>query len=278
MIRPQSSATTFAQLTAAAMGIDPSLVEVRQPDTAMTPGDGTGTFASRTAVAGGGAIQAGVEELVRRLLEAASSRLEASTADLELRDGHVGVKGSPGRQLSLAELAREDPERYRVEAEFDPPAPAYPYATHACVVEVDLGTGDVALLRYVVAEDCGRIINPLIVEGQAHGAVAQGIGGALYESIVYDEAGQLVTGSLIDYLVPTAMELVGLELSHLQIPAPLSPNGAKGVGEGGTLAPGPAIANAVSDALGVELNELPLTPERVRAAISKSPYLGDFRM
>jgi carbon-monoxide dehydrogenase large subunit len=133
-------------------------------------------------------------------------------------------------------------------------------------VEVDPETGEVAIERYVVAEDCGRLINPLVVEGQAHGAVAQGIGGTLYEAMVYDAQGQPVTGSLMDYLVPTAAELPRIELEHLEIPAPEAPNGAKGVGEGGTLAPPGALANAVADALGVEMNELPLTPERVRAA------------
>jgi carbon-monoxide dehydrogenase large subunit len=273
----QGLATTFAQLTAAALGIDPAEVRVRQPDTAAGPGEGTGTFASRTAVTGGGAIRTGADELIRRLFEDACDRLEVGVQDLELRAGHVGVKGSPGRQLSFAELARSAPERYRVEGAFDPASTAYPYATHACVVEVDTETGAVALLRYAVAEDCGRIINPLVVDGQAHGAVAQGIGGALYESVVYDEAGQLVTGSLMDYLVPTATELVSLQLAHLEIPAPGSPNGAKGVGEGGTLAPGPAIANGVSDALGVEFNELPVTPERVRDAVVASPFRSHFK-
>ena len=273
----QGLATTFAQLTAASLGLDASSIRVRQPDTAAGPGEGTGTFASRTAVTGGGAIRAGGEELIRRLFEAASERLEVAVEDLELRSGHVGVKGSPGRQLGFGELSRDDPERYRVEGVFDPDSTTYPYATHACVVEVDPETGAVALLRYAVAEDCGRIINPMVVEGQAHGAVAQGVGGALYESVVYDEEGQLVTGSLMDYLVPGATELVGLQLAHLEIPAPESPNGAKGVGEGGTLAPGPAIANAVSDALGVEFNELPLTPERVREAVHASPFRSSFK-
>jgi carbon-monoxide dehydrogenase large subunit len=262
----QGLATTFAQLTAEALGLDPASVRVRQPDTAAGPGDGTGTFASRSAVTGGGAIKVGADELIRRLLEDASERLEASPDDLELRQGHVGVRGSPGQQLGFGELASADPDRYRVEGAFDPTSSTYPYATHACVVEVDPLTGSVEILRYVVAEDCGRIINAAVVEGQAHGAVAQGVGGALYESIVYDGEGQLLTASLMDYLVPTAAELVNLELQHLEIPAPGTPNGAKGVGEGGTLAPGAVLANAVSDALGVELNELPLTPERVREA------------
>jgi aerobic carbon-monoxide dehydrogenase large subunit len=272
----QGVATTFAQLAADALGLEPASVVVRQPDTAEAPGEGTGSFASRSAVTGGGAIRSGAEELVRRLLEDASEQLEVAVEDLELRNGHVGVKGSPRHQLGFAELAAAQPdrERYRVEGAYDPPTPTYPYATHVCVVEVDPGTGGVTILRWVVAEDCGRVINPLVVEGQTHGAVAQGIGGALYESVVYDAEGQLLTASLMDYLVPGATELVSLELEHLEIPAPEAPNGAKGVGEGGTLAPGAALANAVSDALGVELNELPLTPERVRAAAADSPFRG----
>jgi carbon-monoxide dehydrogenase large subunit len=134
------------------------------------------------------------------------------------------------------------------------------------VVEVDPETGRVDLRRYVIAEDCGRLINPMIVEGQTHGATAQGIGGTLYEAIAYDEDGNLVNASLMDYLVPTAAEMPNLQVTHLETPSPHSPNGVKGAGEGGTLAPPGAIANAVSNALGTELNELPLTPERVRAA------------
>jgi carbon-monoxide dehydrogenase large subunit len=149
---------------------------------------------------------------------------------------------------------------------FDPERTVYPYATHIVAVEVDPDTGHVELLRYVVAEDCGTVINPQIVEGQAHGAIAQGIGGALFEALVYDAGGQLLTTSLMDYLMPTAMELPLVEIDHLEIPSPDSANGAKGVGEGGTLAPTAAIANAVGDALGVEFNTLPLTPERVREA------------
>ncbi|MDQ6817469.1 MAG: xanthine dehydrogenase family protein molybdopterin-binding subunit [Actinomycetota bacterium] len=267
----QGLATTFAQLTAAALRIEPESVDVRQPDTGAGREEGTGTFASRTAISGGGAIAAAASELVRRLFEDASERLEVAVDDLELREASVGVKGSPGQEVSFAQLAAGRPERFHVRGSFDPPAPAYPYATHACVVEVDGATGGVRVLRYVVVEDCGRIINPLVVEGQAHGAVAQGIGGALYEAVVYDADGQLLTASLMDYLIPTACDLIALELHHLEIPAPGSANGAKGVGEGGTLAPGAAIANAVADALGVEVNELPLSPERVRGLASDSP-------
>jgi carbon-monoxide dehydrogenase large subunit len=267
----QGLATTFAQMTAEALGVEPQAVHVSQPDTAAGPGEGTGTFASRTAVLGAGAIEVCAKQLIERLMQDASDRLEASIDDLELRQGHVGVRGSPSRQVGFGELATGHSARYSVEGAFDPGSTTYPYATHACVVEVDRATGNVKILRYVVAEDCGRVINPMIVEGQAHGAVAQGIGGALYESLIYDESGQLVNASFMDYLLPTASELVNLQLEHLEIPAPGSPNGAKGVGEGGTLAPGAALANAVSDALGVELNELPLTPERVREAAAAGP-------
>jgi carbon-monoxide dehydrogenase large subunit len=258
--------TTFAQMTAAALGTEPDAIRVERSDTAAGPGGGTGTFASRSAVAGGGAIAIAGRELRERLLADAAERLEVSPGDLEISGRRVAVKGSPSRGVDLAELAALSPERTRAEASFDPPLPTYPYASHACIVEVDAETGAVQLLSYVVAEDCGTIVNPLIVEGQAHGAVAQGIGGTLYEAIVYDEAGQMTTASLMDYLVPTAMELPYVELDHLEIPAPDSQDGVKGVGEGGTLAPPGAIANAVSNALGVELNELPLTPERVRTA------------
>jgi aerobic carbon-monoxide dehydrogenase large subunit len=273
----QGVATTFAQMTAAGLGIDVTDVVVARSDTGAGEGDGTGTFASRSAVSGGGAVAAAAADLRGRLLEAAAEHLEASLDDLELVDGSVSVRGSPSRGVSVAELAGEDKERFSVSAGYDPEKTVYPYATHIVAVEVDPDTGHVALLRYVVAEDCGTVINPQIVEGQAHGAIAQGIGGALHEALVYDASGQLLTTSLMDYLVPTAMELPAVEIDHLEIPSPDSPNGAKGVGEGGTLAPTAAIANAVSDALGVECNELPLTPERVRAAAASAANEGNTR-
>jgi aerobic carbon-monoxide dehydrogenase large subunit len=274
----QGVATTFAQLTAAALGVKTETVTVARPDTQAGPGGGTGTFASRSAVSGGGAVAAAAGELRERLLEAAADHLEAAQQDLELVDGRVSVRGSPSRGVGVAELAAEaDLERLRVSALFDPQRTVYPYATHVCTIEVQPDTGEVTLLRYVVAEDCGTIINPQIVDGQAHGAIAQGIGGALHESLIYDAEGQLVTASLMDYLVPTAMELPAVELQHLEIPSPDSPNGAKGVGEGGTLGPPAAIANAVSDALGVEMNVLPLTPELIRAAAGVGNTLAGAR-
>jgi carbon-monoxide dehydrogenase large subunit len=265
----QGVATTFAQVTAAALGVDVEDVRVLRSDTAAGAGEGTGTFASRSAVSGGGAVIAAADDLRARLLDAAADRLEAAVADLELVAGRISVRGSRRRGISLAELADSDGAPLAASATFDPPLTVYPYATHACVVEVDRETAAIVIRRYVVAEDCGTVINPVIVEGQAHGAVAQGIGGALHEELVYDESGQLITASLMDYLVPTAAELPALEIDHLEIPSPDSANGAKGVGEGGTLGPPAAIANAVSNALGVEVNELPLTPDLVTKALAE---------
>jgi aerobic carbon-monoxide dehydrogenase large subunit len=264
----QGSETTFAQLVADELGVDAERVTIARPDTSVGKLHGTGTFASRSAVSGAGAILEAGAEVRRRLLEDAGAHLEIDPADLEIERGEVRVVGSPAHSVSFGELVAQsqDPDRYRVSAQYDPPALAYPYATHVCVVEVDAGTGHIAILRYVIVEDCGTVINPLIVEGQVHGATAQGIGGALFEELVYGEDGQLLTASLMDYLVPTASELPVFEVDHLAIPSPDSPTGAKGVGEGGTLGPPGALANAVGDALGHEFNELPLRPEPVAAA------------
>jgi carbon-monoxide dehydrogenase large subunit len=263
----QGVTTTFTQLVAAALGLPLDQVRVARSDTAVGDLTGTGTFASRSAVSGGGALAAAAAEIRARLLDDAAEKLEAATGDLELADGVVRVAGSPEAAITVAELARTaDPDRYRWSAHYDPPAVAYPYATHACVVEVDPGTGGAHVRRYVVAEDCGRVINPAIVEGQIHGATAQGIAEALHEEIAYDEQGQLLTASLMDYLLPTAGETPRLEILHLETPSPTSPGGAKGIGEGGTIGAPAAIANAVCDALGVELNELPLKPEQIQAA------------
>jgi aerobic carbon-monoxide dehydrogenase large subunit len=263
----QGLSTTFAQLVAEALGLRVEDVEVARPDTTVGGLEGTGSLASRSAIAGGGAIQGACAVVRGRLLEDAAARLEVATADLEVVESAVRVVGAPDRAVRVAELAEAAPDgRYQAGELFDPPEICYPYATHACVVEVDAETGRVELLRYVIVEDCGTVINPLIVEGQTHGATAQGIAGTLYEEVAYDEDGNLVNASLMDYLVPTAAEMPDFEVRHLETPSPDSPNGVKGAGEGGTLAPPGAIANAVSNALGVELNELPLTPERVRAA------------
>jgi carbon-monoxide dehydrogenase large subunit len=263
----QGVATTFAQITADRLGVPVDHVVVEAVDTAVGDLDGTGAFASRSAISGGGAVVESATTVRRRLLDDASLLLEAPPEELVIDGEAVRVQGSAVRRVPISRLIDEaEPGRYRVSSTFDPPAVAYPYATHACVVRVDPETGSVAIVRYVVVEDCGTLINPAIVDGQVHGATAQGIGGTLFEALAYDAEGQLQTGSLLDYLIPTAAEMPDLEVSHLETPAPDAPNGAKGVGEGGTLAPPGAVTNAVADALGVELNELPLTPERITAA------------
>jgi aerobic carbon-monoxide dehydrogenase large subunit len=262
----QGTATTMAQLAAAALGVEPERITVEHSDTGAAELAGTGTFASRSAVSAGGAVSAAGATIRERLMDDAGERLEASQADLEIADGAVRVVGSPGASVPVPELVAAAPERYRFSALFDPPQTVYPYATHACVVVVDDETGAVEVVRYVIAEDCGRIINPMIVEGQVHGAVAQGLGGALYEAHDYDQEGQLRTASLLDYVIPGATEIPQLELVHLELPTPVTESGIKGVGEGGTIAPAAAIANAVGDALGVEFNSFPVRPDQVAAA------------
>ena len=262
----QGLTTTFAQLVAETIGLEFVAVSVEAPDSSVGQLHGTGTYASRSAIAGGGAIKGAASKLRERLLEDGAARLEVGARDLEVAGGAVRVVGAPERGVPIGELVGANAERFRLSEHYDPPAVSYPYATHACRLEVDPETGGIEFDSYVIVEDCGTLINPLIVEGQTHGATAQGVGGAVYESIAYDDAGQLQNASLMDYLVPTASDVPELRVTHLEIPAPDTAYGAKGVGEGGTLGPPAAIANAVSDALDVEMNELLLSPERVRLA------------
>ena len=262
----QGTDTTLSQVAAQALGLDASMVRLEHSDTAAAELRGTGTFASRSAVSTGGAVTDACRQIRDRLMGDASERLEAAPGDLVISGKSVQVKGSPGSAVDISDLVEATPERYRLSATHDPEQPVYPYATHACLVGIDDETGEVEIERYVIVEDCGTIINPTIVEGQVHGAAAQGIGGVLYEEHDYDEDGQLRTASLLDYLVPTATEIPEIELAHLEIPSPSTSTGVKGVGEGGTIAPAPAIANAIGDALGVEFNHFPITPEQIRAA------------
>jgi carbon-monoxide dehydrogenase large subunit len=193
--------------------------------------------------------------------------MEIAVDDVEVVDGRVRVIGSPGNAVEVGEVvARAPAGRYALTRRFDPPQVVYPYGVHTCIVEVDPASGRVRLDRYIVAEDCGRVINPLVADGQVRGAVAQGLAGALFESFVYDGEGQPMTTSLMDYLVPTAGEFIPVELHHLAVPVPDSPTGAKGVGESGTLAPGAAVANAVANALGAECNSLPVGLDWARDA------------
>ncbi len=262
----QGVATTFAQVVAEHLGVPFETVRTQLVDTAESP-PGSGSFASRSAISAGGALISVSTQLRERILATAAGVLEANPRDVTIEDGRVGVRGSPAASLSLAEVAAAaEPGHLDIGEPYDPPETAYPYATHACVVEVDDDTGDVRIVRYVVAEDCGPEINPIVVDGQVHGATAQGIGGALYEALRYGDDGQAVTASFMDYLVPTACEMPAMTVRHLETPAPDVRGGVKGVGEGGTLAPPGALANAVSDALGTEINELPIQPGLVLGA------------
>ena len=283
----QGHATTTAQLVADQLGVALEAVTVRQPDTDTAPG-GTGTFASRGAIAQSGAAGAAAGTVRRKLLAIAGDLLEASPADLLLREGRVSVRGMPDRGVSVAEVARRasvpdglppgmEPGLAATQS-FDPPGPTFSGAVHVAGVEVDPDTGRVTVREYTVVEDCGPVINPMIVEGQIHGAVAQGIGEALSERLVYDESGQLATGTLMDYALPVAGGLPCFTIGHLETPSPLTPGGYKGMGEGGTIGAPAAIANGVADAmkpLGVAITALPILPAVLRGDRERSrrqPY------
>ncbi len=286
----QGHQTTLAQIAADQLGINPDRITVRQGDTESTP-YGWGTFASRSAVIGGGATKKAAVMLAERVKEVASHLLEAAPGDLSIEDGKVFVNGSPDRFVSVAKVARAVhvephllPEgelgTLDATAGFDPPG-TFSNATHGAVVEIDPETGAVRIDRYVVVEDCGVVINPMIVEGQVRGGVAQGIASALYEQLIYNDEGQLVTSTLMDYLIPTTMEIPPIEIFHLETPCEFSETGAKGMGEGGTIGAPGAIANAVADALshlGIEVDRLPITPDRLRAAIKESRAHGGVRL
>ena len=271
----QGLETTMAQVAAAELGLPLDAVRVIFGDTEATP-FGLGAFASRQAVIGGGAVARAARALREKVVAIAAHLLEAAAADLEVADGRIAVRGMPARGLSMLEVARvAHLETHRLPPEtepgleatrfYDPIRGTFAAGAQAAVVEVDVATGRVEIRRYVCVEDTGRVINPLIVEGQVQGAIAQGIGGALLEHLVFDEAGQLLTGTLMEYALPTAADVPAFELAHVEVPAE-NLLGVRGVGEGGTLGPPAVLANAVADALaplGVEVNELPITPGRL---------------
>jgi carbon-monoxide dehydrogenase large subunit len=271
----QGLETTMAQVAAAELGLPLEAVRVILGDTDATP-FGLGAFASRQAVIGGGAVARAGRALREKITAIAAHLLEAAAADLEVADGRIAVRGMPARGLSMQDVARvAHLETHRLPPEtepgleatrfYDPIRGTFAAGTQAAVVEVDGATGRLQIRRYVCVEDTGRVINPLIVEGQVQGAIAQGIGGALLEHLVYDEAGQLLTGTLMEYALPTAADVPAFELAHVEVPAE-NLLGVRGVGEGGTLGPSAVLANAVADALaplGVEVNELPITPARL---------------
>jgi len=271
----QGLETTMAQLAAGELGVPVERVRVVLGDTDATP-FGLGAFASRQAIIGGGAAIRAARAVRDKALRIAAHVLEAAVEDMEVADGWALVKGAPGRALGMAEIARiAHLETHRLPPDvepgldatrfYDPIRGTFAAGAQAAIVEVEPETGTIAIRRWVCVEDTGRIINPLIVEGQVHGAIAQGIGGALAEHLVYDGAGQLLTGTFMEYAVPTATVIPLFETEHVEERA-ANLAGVRGVGEGGTLGPAAVLANAVADALaplGVEPDELPLSPARM---------------
>jgi carbon-monoxide dehydrogenase large subunit len=275
----QGEETTFAQIVADELGVDVRDVEVLHGDTDNTP-MGWGTYGSRTTAVGGGAVALGVRKIKEKAKIIAAHLLEAAVEDLEFQDGKFFVRGSPDRAKTIQDVALMANTAWNMpqgvepgleaSAFYDPANFVYPFGTHIAVVEVSAETGQVELKRYIAVDDCGPRINPMIVEGQVHGGVIQGIGPALWEAAVYDENGQLLTGSLMDYPVPKAHLFPPIETDHTETPSPHNPMGVKGVGETGTIASTVTVYNAVMDALkpfGVRGLDMPLTPEKIWQAI-----------
>jgi carbon-monoxide dehydrogenase large subunit len=276
----QGEETTFAQIVADEIGLSPEDVKVVHGDTDVTP-MGWGTYGSRTTAVGGAALAVAVRKIKDKAKLLASHLLEAAVEDIEFDRGRFFVKGAPDKAKSIQELALMAnvawnlPQGMEAGLEassfYDPPNFVYPFGAHVAVVEVDPKTGQVALKRYVAVDDCGPQINPMIVEGQVHGGVVQGIGQALWEEAVYDGTGQLLTGSLADYAIPRADVLPDIEVLSTVTPSPHHPLGVKGIGEAGTIASTCTVYNAVIDALepfGVRAIRMPMTPERVWRAIN----------
>jgi carbon-monoxide dehydrogenase large subunit len=277
----QGMETIFAQIAADAWAVAPEDVIVSLADTAAID-MGFGTIASRSTVTVSAALHYASERLRAKVLAIGANLLECAPADLELRHGGVGIVGVPGKDLPLARIAQASrpgwdhgrPQGVDAGLDetfyFEPSTVTWTSAVHAAIVAVDIETGHVTIERYAVAHDCGVVVNPMLVEGQIVGGAVQGLGGALLEEFAYDADGQLLTGSLADYMLPTASDVPAMRLVHFQSPSPLNPLGVKGVGEGGAISPPVVIANAVSDALSgfkAEFNRTPVRPDHIVAAV-----------
>jgi carbon-monoxide dehydrogenase large subunit len=279
----QGHETSFAQIAADALGIPLTWVSVVGGDTAAIP-FGVGTFASRSAVNAGTSIHQASEKVREKIVAAAAALLEAAPGDIEIADGMLSVRGAPASAVPLRRVIQAAWPTFAKPGVAHPdfeatvyahqPTVTYTSAVHVAVVDVDADTGGVKLLRYVVSHDCGHLINPVVVEGQIHGGVAQGVGGGMTEEMVYDDQGQLLSGSLMDYAIPKAADLPPIETVHLEFPSPRNPLGIKGIGEGGAISPPAAIANAVEDALssfGARVTRTPLLPAVVRGLVARRP-------
>lgn len=275
----QGHETAWSMIVADRLGIDPDDVEVLHSDTAVSP-TGMDTYGSRSLAVGGTAIYMATERVLDKARAIAAHRLEASPDDLEYADGAFRVRGTPASSVAFGEIAfaaftaHDLPDgmepNLEAHATYDPPNFTFPNGTHIAVVEVDTETGAVEVIDYAAVDDCGRQVNPLIVEGQVHGGILQGAAQALYEDAVYTDDGQLATASLVDYLVPSAAEAPRYRLDSHVSPSPTNPMGVKGIGEAGTIAATPAVINAIVDALrplGVTDVEMPASPQTVWRAI-----------
>jgi carbon-monoxide dehydrogenase large subunit len=278
----QGHETGFAQIVADKLGIDPQQVEVIHGDTQTGP-FGLDTYGSRSLAVGGEAAARAANKVAAKAKAIVAHQLEAAPEDIELKDGKFSVRGSPDKGLTLAEVAgaayttMDMPEGMEPgldeQAFYDPENFVFPFGAHACVVDVDVETGKVNVVRWVAVDDCGPAINPMLIDGQVHGGIVHGIGQALYERVHYDDSGQLVTGTFVDYALATAAELPSFETDRTETRSPVNSLGVKGVGEAGTIAATPAVTNAVLDALrplGVNFINMPLTPMRVWEAIQEA--------
>lgn len=278
----QGAGTGLAQIVAEILGVDMDRIAVVHGDTDLVP-HGFGTGGSRSLVVGGSAVHLAATRVREKMVRIAAHLLEASPQDIVLEGEKAYVAGSPDQAVSFQEIVQaaydgEDlPEGMepglQATAGFTPAGETYPFGAHLCVVEVDPEAGEVEILRYVAVDDCGRVINPLLVQGQLHGGIAQAIGEALYEGVVYNEAGSLATGTLAEYAVPKAIHLPAFTLDRTETPTQLNPLGAKGIGEAGTIGATPAVVNAVIDALtpfGIRHLDVPLWPEKIWRAIHRN--------
>jgi carbon-monoxide dehydrogenase large subunit len=275
----QGQETTFAQICADELGVPIDQITVVHGDTDRVQ-YGIGTFGSRGTAVGGAAMKLAIDTIQAKAIKIAAHQWEANPDDLEYKDGKIGIKGDPSKTMTTAEagflafmgdkLPPDMEPGLDATRRFEPPNFVFPFGTHVCVVEIDADSGQVKIVRYLAVDDCGRLLNPMIVEGQVHGGIAQGLAQALFEEVVYSDDGQLLTGTLMDYAVPHAEQVPHYELGHTVTGTTVNPLGIKGVGEAGTIGSTPAIANAIMDALqpfGVVHIDMPLKPEKIWAAM-----------
>ena len=277
----QGQETTFAQMAAEYLGADFETVIVHHGDTSNTP-QGNGTMGSRGLAVGGAALMMSLDNLREKAKRIAAHILEASVEDIDLDGGMYRVRGVPSKGVSLIDIADKAysddlPEGVTPGLDstdfFKVPEETFPFGTHLAVVEIFPETGEVEIVKYVSVDDCGNIISPLLVTGQVHGGLAQGIAQALWEEVHYDSAGELLTGTLTEYKIPKAADFPQFETHHTVTPTYINPMGAKGIGEAATIGSTPAMANAVVDALsafGITHMDTPMTPEKIWRAISES--------